>query len=135
MQRHACSVIGTRQYGRMEISCASAPPAKGSGNIEAAGKAEERETKAPNLFKAPQAAEERETNTPCRGHGDMGNQRVGGGGCRPEERRKAADQRRPRAAAGSRDGCRIPGGWGAAQPNSGGGNRHGHPTNNKPEPW
>ncbi len=65
MQRHACSVIGTRQYRRMEGSCASAPMAKGSGNFEAAGKAEERETNASNLFKAPQAAEERETNAHC----------------------------------------------------------------------
>ncbi len=66
MQRHACRVIGTRQYRRMESSCASAPLAKGLGNIEAAGKAEERETNASNLFKAPQAAEEWETNAPCR---------------------------------------------------------------------
>jgi hypothetical protein len=66
VQRHACSVIGTRQYGRMESSSASAPLAKGSGSVEAAGKAEERETNASNLFKAPQAAEARETNAPCR---------------------------------------------------------------------
>ncbi len=66
MKRHACSVIGSRQYRRMESSCASAPLAKGPGNIEAAGKAGERETNASNLFKAPQAAEERESNAPCR---------------------------------------------------------------------
>jgi hypothetical protein len=66
VQRHACSVIGTRQYRRMESSSASASLAKGSGCVEAAGKAEERETNASNLFKAPQAAEERETNAPCR---------------------------------------------------------------------
>jgi hypothetical protein len=48
-QRHACSVIGTQQYKRP------------------IGQVGERETNAPNLFKAPQAAEERETNTPCQG--------------------------------------------------------------------
>jgi hypothetical protein len=66
VKRHACSVIGTRQYRRMESSCASAPLAKGPGNIEAAGKAGERGTNASNLSKASQAAEERETNAPCR---------------------------------------------------------------------
>ncbi len=66
MKRHACSGIGTRQYRRMESSCASAPLAKGPGNIEAAEKAGERETNASKLFKAPQAAEERETKAPCR---------------------------------------------------------------------
>ncbi len=66
MQRHACSVIGTRQYRRMESSSASASLAKGSGSIEAVGKAEERETNASDSFKAPQAAEGRETNAPCR---------------------------------------------------------------------
>jgi hypothetical protein len=66
VKRHACSVIGTRQYGRMEGSCASAPLAKGPGNIEAAGKAEKRETNASNLFEASQAAEGRETDAPCR---------------------------------------------------------------------
>jgi hypothetical protein len=65
VKRHACSLIGTRHYRRMESSCASAPLAKEPGNIEAAGKAGERETNASNLFKAPQAAEERKTNTPC----------------------------------------------------------------------
>jgi hypothetical protein len=66
VQRHACSVIGMQQYRRMESSSASAPLAKGSGSVEAAGKAGERETNASNLFKAPQAAKERETNAPCR---------------------------------------------------------------------
>jgi hypothetical protein len=50
----------------MESSCASAPLAREPENIEAAGKARERETNASDLFKAPQAAEERETNAPCR---------------------------------------------------------------------
>jgi hypothetical protein len=65
VQRHACSVTGTQQYRRMESNSASAPSANGSTGVEAAGKAGERETNAPNLFKAPQAAEERETNAPC----------------------------------------------------------------------
>ncbi len=63
MQRHACSVIGTQQYRRMESNSASAPLAKGSRGV---GKTGERETNASSLFKAPQAAEERETNAPCR---------------------------------------------------------------------
>ncbi len=49
----------------MESSCASAPPAREPENIEAAGKAKERETNASDLFEAPQAVEERETNAPC----------------------------------------------------------------------
>jgi hypothetical protein len=65
VQRHACSVTGTQQYRRMESNSANAPSANGSTGVEAAGKAGERETNAPNLFKAPQAAEERETNAPC----------------------------------------------------------------------
>ena len=49
----------------MESNSANAPSANGSTGVEAAGKAGERETNAPNLFKAPLAAEERETNAPC----------------------------------------------------------------------
>ncbi len=66
VKRHACNVIRTCSKGEMESSCASAPPARESENIEAARKARERETNASDLFKAPQAAEERETNSPCR---------------------------------------------------------------------
>ncbi len=51
----------------MESNSASAPSANGSMGVETAGKAGERETNTPNLFKAPQAAEERETNAPCQG--------------------------------------------------------------------
>ncbi len=49
----------------MESNSANVPLTKGSTDVEAAGKTGERETNAPNLFKAPQAAEERETNAPC----------------------------------------------------------------------
>jgi hypothetical protein len=49
----------------MESNSANVPPTKGSTDVEAAGKTGERETNAPNLFKAPQAAEERETNALC----------------------------------------------------------------------
>ncbi len=66
-QRHACSVIGMQQYRRMESNSANAPSANGSTGVKAAGKTGERETNAPNLFKAPQAAEERETKAPCQG--------------------------------------------------------------------
>jgi hypothetical protein len=38
---------------------------KGSTDAETAGKTRERETNAPDLFKAPRAAEEREANAPC----------------------------------------------------------------------
>jgi hypothetical protein len=57
--------IGTRQYRRMESSCARAPPAREPENIAAAGKAREWETNASDLFEAPQAAEGPETNAPC----------------------------------------------------------------------
>jgi len=59
-------VIGTRQYGEMESSCASALPAREPENIEAAGKAGERETNTSDPLEAPQAAEGRETTAPCR---------------------------------------------------------------------
>ena len=49
----------------MESNSANVPTTKGSTDVEAAGKTRERETNAPNLFKAPQAAEEREANAPC----------------------------------------------------------------------
>jgi len=49
----------------MESNSANVPSTKGSTGVEAAGKTGERETNAPNLFKAPQAAEEQETNAPC----------------------------------------------------------------------
>ncbi len=48
----------------MESSGASVSPAGEAGHVAVASKAGERETNAPNLFKAPQAAEERETNAP-----------------------------------------------------------------------
>ncbi len=57
--------LGTQQYGRMESNSANVHLAKGSTGVEAAGKTGERETNAPNLFKAPQAAEEQETSAPC----------------------------------------------------------------------
>jgi hypothetical protein len=65
VQRHPCSMTGTQQYRRMESNSANAPSVNGSTGVEAAGKTGERETNAPNLFKAPLAAEERETNAPC----------------------------------------------------------------------
>ena len=49
----------------MESNSADVPSTKGSTGVEATGKTGERETNAPNLFKAPQVAEERETNAPC----------------------------------------------------------------------
>ncbi len=58
-------MIGTQQYGRMESNSTNAPSANGSVGVEAAGKAGERETNAPNSFETPQAAEGRETNAPC----------------------------------------------------------------------
>jgi hypothetical protein len=49
----------------MESNSANVPSTQGLTGVEATGKTGERETNAPNLFKAPQAAEERETNAPC----------------------------------------------------------------------
>ncbi len=49
----------------MENNSANILKDKESMDIETAGKTRERETNAPDLFKAPRAAEERETNAPC----------------------------------------------------------------------
>jgi hypothetical protein len=65
VQRHACSVIGTQQYGRMESSSTSAPLAKGSESVGAARKAGKRETNASGPLTAPEAAGRRETKEPC----------------------------------------------------------------------
>ncbi len=64
-ERHACSMIGTRQYREMESSCAGAPPAREQENIEAAGKAREPETNFSNPLMAPEATKGQETNAPC----------------------------------------------------------------------
>ncbi len=64
-ERHACSVLGTRQYREMESSCAGAPTARGPENIEAARKARERETNASDPLTVPEATKGRETNEPC----------------------------------------------------------------------
>jgi hypothetical protein len=65
-ERHACSVIGTRQYREMESSCASALQDREPENIKAAGKARERETNASNPLEAPKARKGQGTNAPCR---------------------------------------------------------------------
>ncbi len=49
----------------MESSCASALPAREPENIEAAGKARERETNASDPLTVPRARKGRETNAPC----------------------------------------------------------------------
>jgi hypothetical protein len=58
-------VIGTRQYREMESSCASALPAREPENVEAAGKARERETNASDPLTVPKVRQGRETNVPC----------------------------------------------------------------------
>ncbi|MFN9907367.1 MAG: hypothetical protein ACK56F_14815, partial [bacterium] len=58
-------MIGTRQYRRMENNSTNILKDKESMDIVAAGKSRERETNAPDQFKAPRAAEEREANAPC----------------------------------------------------------------------
>jgi hypothetical protein len=58
-------VIGTQQYRRMENNSTNVLKDKESTDIVTAGKTRERETNAPDQFKAPQAAEGRETNAPC----------------------------------------------------------------------
>ncbi len=64
-QRHACSVIGTQQYGRMEDSSMSASRTKRAERVVASEKAEERETNASGQLTAPEAAGRRETKEPC----------------------------------------------------------------------
>ncbi len=49
----------------MENNSTNVLRTEGSADIETAGKTRERETNAPDLFKAPRAAEEREANAPC----------------------------------------------------------------------
>ncbi len=49
----------------MENNSTNVPKDKESTDIVTAGKTRERETNAPDQFKAPHAAEERETNAPC----------------------------------------------------------------------
>ena len=70
---NACSVIGTRQYRKMENDSTNILKNEELEDIVAAGETGERETNAPNQFEAPRAAEERETNVPCQrktaGHG------------------------------------------------------------------
>jgi hypothetical protein len=63
--RHACSVIGARQYREMESSSASASPAREPVNIEADGRVAERETNASDPLMALEARGERETTAPC----------------------------------------------------------------------
>jgi hypothetical protein len=65
-ERHACSVIGMRQYREMESSCASAPAARKPENIKAAGRKRERETNDPDPLEAPEATKGQETNATCR---------------------------------------------------------------------
>ncbi len=64
-ERHACGVIGTRQYREMESNCANAPPTREPENIEAGGKAREWETKTSEPVTALEARKGRETNAPC----------------------------------------------------------------------
>ncbi len=58
-------MIGTRQYRKLESSCAGALPAREPENIEAAGKAMERETNSSDPLTAPKATKGQETNAPC----------------------------------------------------------------------
>ena len=121
----------------MESNSANVPLTEGSTDVEAAGKTRERETNAPNLFKAPQAAEERETNAPClretakkkKEHGDTGNQRVGEGGRRCKGRRRSADHRGSTAAAGGFGGRQT------AQPNPEGSGYRSCSTDSRPGSW
>jgi hypothetical protein len=82
-------VIGTRQYREMESSYASALPAREPKNIEAAGKARERETNFSDPLMAPEARKGQETNAPCPRETESMGARSGGqgaaaegGGCR-----------------------------------------------------
>ncbi len=64
-QRHACSVIGKQQYGRMEDSSMNASPTRGVERVVAAKEARERETNASGQLTAPEAAGRRDTKEPC----------------------------------------------------------------------
>ena len=65
MKRHACSVIGTQQYKRMEDSSMNASPTKRAERVVAADKAGERETNASERLTVPEATGRRETKEPC----------------------------------------------------------------------
>ena len=67
-------MIGLRQYRRMENNSTSILKDEEPMDIVAAGKTGERESNAPDQFKAPRAAEEREANAPCQREtaGNMG---------------------------------------------------------------
>jgi hypothetical protein len=67
MERHACSMIGTRQYREMESSCAGTPPARVPENIKAAGKARERETNASDPLAALEARKGGKPTHPAQG--------------------------------------------------------------------
>jgi len=60
-------VVGTRQYRKMENDSTNILKGEEPRDIVAAGESGERETNAPNQFKAPRAVEERETNVTCQG--------------------------------------------------------------------
>ncbi len=70
-------MIGKRQYREMESSCASAPPAREPENIEASGKARERETNTSDPLTAPEARNQRTLLEGDGKHGGMGNQHAG----------------------------------------------------------
>ncbi len=113
-ERHACSVIGTPQYKKMESSCAGAllvqragehlscreskgagnhrfRPTRGTGGNQGAG----------NQHTLPKGDSQE--------HGDTGNQCAGEGDSHHQEGQRAPDQRGPGTAAGGDSGCRISG--------------------------
>ncbi|MFN9908172.1 MAG: hypothetical protein ACK56F_18915 [bacterium] len=128
-------MIGTRQYRRMENNGTNILKDKESMDIVAAGKIRERETNAPDQFKAPRAAEEREANAPCQRETaeNMGTQEtnmcVGEGGRHCEERRRSADHRGSTAAAGGL------GGQQAAQSDPEGNGHRSCSTDSRPGSW
>ena len=65
--QHACSVVGTQQYRKMENDSANILKGEEPRDIVAARENGERETNAPNQLKAPRAVEERETSVTCQG--------------------------------------------------------------------
>ncbi len=115
VKRHACSVTGTQQYGRMESSGMSASPANGTERIVVADKAGERETNASERLAVPEAAGRRETEEPCptetaEGMGaretnvpEERSAAVRRGAARKRGQEKAADRGRHRGTTG---GCR-----------------------------
>jgi hypothetical protein len=123
----------------MESNSPNAPSANGSVGVEAAGKAGEWETNAPNLLEAPQAAKGRETNAPCQRKTaeNTGTRETNVSEKKTAARGETEGLQPSRNRGGGRESQWPPNTQRLAscRPNSGRGDHHGHPANNRPGPW